>query len=172
MRWFDDLYLTEYLREHKGKRKRAIRRIKRKSLFFNKAYVLSLRKSEITGGYFFEIICGSELAKRYYPTKGLFVIGLAEDHDSACLLSCDIVMEAYEKTGEFDVAKYIAGRLKADNPECDTEGTDTEGPDTEGPDTEGSDTEESDIKETDTEGTDYKSPDTEGIVTERQEGDL
>ena len=162
MRWFDDLYLTEYLREHKGKRKRAIRRIKRKSLFFNKAYVLSLRKSEVTGGYFFEIICGSELAKRYYPTKGLFVIGLAEDHDSACLLSCDIVMEAYEKTGEFDVAKYIAGRLKADNPEYDAERSNSEEPDTERSETKGYDPEETDPER-------YV---TEGNVTERQEGDL
>ena len=114
MRWYDDLYLTEYMQDHKGKRRRAIRRIKRKSLLFNKSYVLTLRKSKVTGTYFFEIICGSELAKRYYPTKDLFVIGLAEDYDSACLLSCNIVLEAYEATGEFDVAAFIAGRMKED----------------------------------------------------------
>ncbi len=125
MRWYDDLYLTEYMRDHKGKRKRAIRRIKRKSLLFNKAYVLTLRKSDVTGTYFFEIICGLEFSKRYYPTKDLFVIGLAEDYDSACLLSCNIVLEAYEKTGEFDVAKYIASRIKAgsDAAKNRTEGT-------------------------------------------------
>ena len=113
MRWFDDLYLTEYMQEHKGKRRRAIRRIKRKSLFFNNAYVLTLRKSDVTGKYIFEIICGNELAKRYYPAKGLLVIGLAEDHENACLLSCNIVLEAYEATGDFDVAAYIAGREKS-----------------------------------------------------------
>ena len=111
MRWYDDLYLTEYMRDHKGKRRRAMRRIRRKSLLFNKAYVLALRKSEVTGTFFFEIICGSELAKRYYPTKDLFVIGLAEDYDSACLLSCSIVMEAFDATGDFDVAKYMADRV-------------------------------------------------------------
>lgn len=117
MHWFDDLYLTEYFREHKGARRRAMRRIKRKSIFFNNAYVLTLRKSEVTGKFFFEMICGAELAKRYYPSKGLLVIGLAEDYDSACVLSCEIVLEAYEATGEFDVAAYM--RQKTEKPRND-----------------------------------------------------
>ena len=119
MRFIKDLYLTEYMRDHKNKRRRAIRRIKRRSMLFNKAYVLSLRKSKVVSKYFFEIICGNELAKRYYPTKDLLVIGLAEDYDSACLLSCNIVLEAYEKTGEFNVAAYIASRERSDDSETE-----------------------------------------------------
>ena len=102
MRFHSDLYLSEFLRKRPRRTKKIIRRIKRKNLV-NDAYALSLKKY----GGLMDMIYAPHLSKRFYPTDDIYIVGLAEDKKSAALLSADIIMEVYKKTGSFDVYDYF-----------------------------------------------------------------
>ncbi|TAH75116.1 MAG: hypothetical protein EWM47_00115 [Anaerolineaceae bacterium] len=55
----------------------------------------------------FDIIEANELLFPHYQKIDIRIIGLAKGKDEATNLAHDMLMEIYDKTGEFDVRRYF-----------------------------------------------------------------
>lgn len=100
MKWYNNLYIGE----NAEKRKRKIMR----KIKFNKPqlgiYVITLPSNEKNS---LDIYPSNILLQRYYKKKDITVVGIAEGRDEALLLVQRIIMDCYEKTGQFLVRKLV-----------------------------------------------------------------
>ena len=105
MEWHEDLYLGSSIRHRH-------RKIKWK-IIHNvgqiRVYVITLASNEKN---LLDIIPSWELMQKYYPKRGLFVVGLAGTYDEALELAGRIINDVYRTTGGFDVRSYIRQRGK------------------------------------------------------------
>lgn len=100
MKWYNNLYLGE----NAEKRKRKIMG----KLRLNKpqlgVYVITLPANENNS---LDIYPSNILLQKYYKKRNLTVVGIAEGREEALLLVQKIVMDCYEKTGQFLVRKMV-----------------------------------------------------------------
>lgn len=101
MIWYDDLFVGESISDRK--KKRIIRGVRKRS-FFHNAYILTLSSNPDN---LIDIISTKVLRQRYYPRKGLYVIGIAGDYDEAVLLAGTIVSSIYTAQGDFKLREFI-----------------------------------------------------------------
>ncbi len=107
MVWYKYLYAEEDLRPKQEK-------IKWKILHNAgqvHMYVIALSRSP---GGLLEIISTVELMQRAYPKERLFIVGLARGYENACKLACRIVLEVFEKTGDFRVREYLLAKHRGE----------------------------------------------------------
>ncbi len=101
MVWYDDLFVGESISPRREKR--IIRKVKRRSLF-NAAYLLTLSANPDN---LIDIIDTKVVRQRYYPKKGMFVIGLAGNYEEALLLAGEIVCSIYAAQGDFQLRRFF-----------------------------------------------------------------
>ncbi|MCR5626441.1 MAG: hypothetical protein K6F99_03890 [Lachnospiraceae bacterium] len=105
MKFFPELYMGEGL---EGKGKKLKKRLMH-GLLTPGVYLLTLPRY---GFGILEIYRAKELKKDFYQKYPPLIIGMASDETEAWELSGKIVMEAYEKTGSFNVRDYLAEKMK------------------------------------------------------------
>lgn len=97
---YENLYIGECLQHNKDK---IIRRMKKGKVVVRLFCVtLPLGSHGIL-----EIYPYYELHQRWLKEQNVIVIGLARTREEAFLLVQEIIGEVYEKTREFDIAKYL-----------------------------------------------------------------
>ncbi len=100
MNWYHDLYVGESI---KGKEKKIKRKLNRN------AGLIGVHIIALAGNGFdvFDIIPAWEVKifRKHY--EDMAIVGLAGDFDEAALLTGDIVMNLYKKTGRLDTRKII-----------------------------------------------------------------
>ena len=107
MVWYKYLYADESIIRKKEKIKWKIRH----NAGQLDMYVITLPQND---SGLLEIISTIELMQKAYPKKDLFIVGIAKGYEQASELACRIVMEVYDKTGEFRVKDYLLERQYAD----------------------------------------------------------
>lgn len=107
MLWYKYLYVDEAIVRKQEKIKWKIRH----NAGQLNVYVVSLSNGESN---LLEIISTLELMQKHYPKKGMFVVGLAKGYENALELAAGIVMDVFEKTGEFNVKEYLRAMHFAD----------------------------------------------------------
>jgi hypothetical protein len=84
----------------------------------NEKVVASINNREVTFGVYcitfashpsnlFDIIEANELLFPHYQRSEIRIVGLAKGKEEAITVVQDMVMEVYNKTGEFDVRSYF-----------------------------------------------------------------
>lgn len=101
MVWYDDLFVGESISPRR--KKRIIRKVKRRSVF-NAAYLLTLSSNPDN---LIDIISTAVIRQRYYPKRGLLVIGLAGNYEEAVMLAGEIVSCVYEARGDFRLREFF-----------------------------------------------------------------
>jgi len=101
MIWYDDLFVGDSISSRK--KEKVIRGVKKRSIFHN-AYLLTLSSNPDN---LIDIISTKVLRQRYYPKKGLFVIGIAGDYDEAVMLAGEIISGIYAVQGNFKLREFI-----------------------------------------------------------------
>lgn len=107
MIWYKYLYADESIAPKKEKIKWKIRH----NAGLINTFVISLSNSDHN---LLEIISTLELMQKGYPKDRMFIVGVAKGYEQALELACSIVMEIYEKTGDFNVKEYLHERQYAD----------------------------------------------------------
>ncbi len=102
MKFYKKLYMSEYYKDHLNKTGKVIKKIRRRDMV-NNAYIITLREK----GGLMDIIYAPRLYNKYYPADELYIIGIAEDYESAAYLAGKIALDAYEATGSYDVYHFI-----------------------------------------------------------------
>lgn len=98
--WASKLYIGEKMKAKKDKA------------------IVSIDKQEVTYGVYciafasqpanlFDIMNANELLFPCYKKADVRIVGLAKGREEAVLLVQDMLMEVYNKTGEFDVRAYF-----------------------------------------------------------------
>lgn len=100
MIWYKYLYVSENIAHRKTKIKWKIHH----NVGQINIYVITLASGPHN---LLEIISASVLMQRAYPKQDLFIVGLAKYEDEARDLAARIIMDVYEKTGNFDVRDYL-----------------------------------------------------------------
>ncbi len=103
MKWCKDIYVSDSVAH---KKRKILHNLKRNKLQIN-VYVITLPLVE---GGLMEIYPAYILLQNIYKKQDIYVIGLASDKNEAVELVSKITMDCYEKTGGFDVKKYINER--------------------------------------------------------------
>lgn len=93
-------YVSDF--DDSKKRKKLMKRISRRKPVIS-AYIITFASNRDN---LFDIINANELVQPIYKKKSIFVIGLANDFDSAVTLVSDMVLKVYSETGTFDVRKF------------------------------------------------------------------
>ena len=109
MIWYENLYIGESIPKKNAK----IRRLKWKidhSKCLTNAFIIVLCRY---GTNLLEIIPARELCQKAYPKRNLYVVGLAKGYDDALKTAAEIVSDVYEKTGGFQVKRFILQQQKA-----------------------------------------------------------
>lgn len=101
MVWYDDLFVGESIRPRR--QKRIIRKVKKRSIF-NAAYLLTLSANPQD---LIDIIHTRVVRQRYYPRKGLVVIGLAGSYEEALQLAAEILISLYTVQGDFKLREFL-----------------------------------------------------------------
>ena len=101
MVWYDDLFVGESTRPRR--QKRIIRKVKKRSIF-NAAYLLTLSANPQD---LIDIIHTQVVRQRYYPKKGLVVIGLAGNYEEALQLAAEILVSLYTVQGNFGLREFL-----------------------------------------------------------------
>ncbi len=101
MVWYDDLFVGESIRPRR--QKRIIRKVKKRSIF-NAAYLLTLSANPQD---LIDIIHTQVVRQRYYPKKGLVVIGLAGNYEEALQLAAEILVSLYTVQGNFGLREFL-----------------------------------------------------------------
>ncbi len=101
MIWYDDLFVGESISSRK--KEKIIRGVKKRSMFHS-AYLLTLSSNPDN---LIDIISTKVLRQRYYPKKGLYVIGIAGDYEEAMMLAGMIVSGVYAVQGDFELRRFI-----------------------------------------------------------------
>ncbi len=107
MVWYKYLYADEGLRPRQEKIKWKIRH----NAGQVHMYVIALSHSP---GGLLEIISTVELMQRAYPKERLFIVGLAKGYENARELALKIVLEVFEKTGDFRVREYLLAKHRGE----------------------------------------------------------
>lgn len=107
MIWYRDLYAEESIA---GKKEKIKWKIRHNAGMVN-IYVITASGSP---GGLLEIISTVELMQHGYPKDCLFIVGIAKGYEQARDLACNIILEIYGKTGDFQVKEYLLERQKAD----------------------------------------------------------
>jgi len=103
MVWYKDLYVDKNIIQKKDKIKWKIRH----NAGLINIFVITMSRSQ-TG--LLEIISTIELMQKSYPKEELFIVGIAKGYETACQLACNIVMEIFEKTGNFQIKEFLLER--------------------------------------------------------------
>jgi hypothetical protein len=104
MRWYKNLYISK---EAQPERKNIIKNIKRnKSVLF--AYLIIIENNDSNKNRGILTIVHSIFFLRNYTKKdNVIIIGIACGRMDAFRLAGSIIYEVYNKTGGFDIKKYI-----------------------------------------------------------------
>lgn len=100
MKWHENLYTGESVRKK-------YKKVKWKIMHHAgqlRVYVISLASGRDN---LLDIIPSWELLQKHYPSRDLYVVGLAGSYDEALELAGHIVSDVYRKTGGFDVKGFI-----------------------------------------------------------------
>ncbi len=103
MIWYENLYLGERFPKKEAKIRRIKWKIKHNRCFSNVFLIVLCRY----GPNLLEILPAKQLCQKHYPRQGLYVVGLAKGYEDALWTAARIVTEVYEKTGGFEVKRYI-----------------------------------------------------------------
>ena len=98
MKWYKDLYVGAIASENQ---KKIIRKIKSSKFQIN-IFVLC---TPLNSDNVMDIIPSSILLQSYFNINDITIYGIAEGYDEALELMQTIIMDCYEKTGEFDITK-------------------------------------------------------------------
>jgi len=98
--WSSRLYVGDKLKQKKDK---AIQSIKRKKVTFG-IYCITFASHPDN---LFDIIDANELLFPHYQRSDIYIVGLAKGKDEAINLVHDMLMEIYQKTGDFKVKNYF-----------------------------------------------------------------
>ncbi|MDD7643729.1 MAG: hypothetical protein PUK75_14900 [bacterium] len=101
MIWYDDLFLGKSISPRR--KKRIIRKVNRRSVF-GAEYLLTLSSNPDN---LLDIISVRVVRQRYYPKKGMVVVGLAGDYEEAMLLAGEIISGIYAASGDFKVRDFF-----------------------------------------------------------------
>ena len=101
MIWYDDLFVGKSISPRK--KKRIIRKVNRRSIL-GSAYLLTLAANPDD---LIDIIHTKVVRQRYYPTKDLVVIGLANDQEEAMMLAGEIIGGIYAVQGDFALREFF-----------------------------------------------------------------
>lgn len=109
MIWYENLYIGESIPKKNAK----IRRLKWKidhNTCLSNAYIIVLCRY---GTNLLEIIPARELRQKAYPKRNLYVVGLAKGYEDALQTAAEIVADVYQKTGGFQIKRFILQQQKA-----------------------------------------------------------
>ena len=101
MIWYGDLIVGESISSRK--KEKIIRGVRTRSIFHN-AYLLTLASNPDN---LIDIISTKVIRQRYYPKKGLYVIGIAGDYEEAVMLAGMIINGVYTVRGDFRLREFI-----------------------------------------------------------------
>lgn len=108
MRWYEDLYAGESIRQKTAKIKWKIRH----NAGQIDIYVITLASNPMN---LLDIIPAQELMQKAYPKKELYVVGLAHGYEEALEVVTQIIDEVYQQTGGFAVAAYLQHKKDSKN---------------------------------------------------------
>ena len=111
MIWYEDLYVGNSIIHKKNK---IIWKIRHNAGQLN-IYVIALASNDKN---LLDIIPAQELLQKGYPRQQLYIVGLAKGYDEAVEVAVSIINEVYQKTGAFAVRKYLDGKIKSREDEC------------------------------------------------------
>ena len=100
MIWYKDFYAGDSM---KKKRKRVKWKILHNAGQLD-IYEITLSSNPAN---LLDIIPSWELMQKYYPKKGLFVVGVDKGYENAIELAGRIIMDVFQKTGNLDVRDYF-----------------------------------------------------------------
>lgn len=72
-------------------------------------YVITLGTAD---GNLLDIIPSWELMQKHYPKLDMLVVGIDKGYDNAMELAAKIILDVYQKTGDFNVRGYFLERQK------------------------------------------------------------
>ena len=101
IKWADNMYFSDGI--HKNKRKKIMKSIENGALKFE-VYCITFAMNT---NNLFDIINVNELLFPYYQRKEIYIIGLANSREEAKELAADMLVELYNKTGDFKVREYF-----------------------------------------------------------------
>ena len=109
MIWYENLYIGESIPKKDAKIRRLKWKINHNKCLTN-AFIIVLCRC---GTNLLEIIPARELCQSAYPKQNLYIVGLAAGYDDALKTAELIVSDVYQKTGGFQVKRFILQRQKA-----------------------------------------------------------
>ncbi|WMJ87909.1 hypothetical protein [Anaerocolumna sp. MB42-C2] len=101
IKWADRMYFSEDLKH--TKKIKAMKSIEKGELTFE-VYCITFASNSYN---LFDIINANELIFPYYAKKDTYIFGLAGSKGQAKLLVKDMLMEIYNKTGDFRVREFF-----------------------------------------------------------------
>lgn len=101
MKWYNNLYVGENAKRRKHKI--IMRSIRHKPQVG--VYLITLPLNDDNS---LEIYPSYILLQKYYRKRKLMVVGISEGYDEALIVMQEILMDCYNKTGQFLVRKMIA----------------------------------------------------------------
>lgn len=107
MKFFHNMYVSEALASRTDE---LILKIKQNIVTPN-IYVITFASNPKN---LLDIVLTRELLQPAYPKEDVKIIGLARGKKDAFALVEHIIGETYEKTGQFDVRAYLAGRQEGE----------------------------------------------------------
>lgn len=102
MLWYKHLYMGEKAKKH---RFHIIRNIKTCKIQVD-IYVIT---PAANGTDILDIYSCITLLQPYYQELDMMILGIADGYDEALEVAASIVDEMYQKTGEFDLSKFLEG---------------------------------------------------------------
>lgn len=111
MIWYENLYIGESIPKKGTKIRRLKRKIDQNACFTN-AFIIVLCRY---GTNLLEIIPARELCQKAYPKRNLYVVGLAKGYDDALKTAAQIVEDVYQKTGGFQIKRFIMQQKAGDS---------------------------------------------------------
>lgn len=103
MKWCRDIYVSDSVAD---KKRKILHNLKHNKLQIN-VCVITL---PVAPGGIMEIYPAYVLLQQIYKKQDICVIGIAADMQEAYGLAEKIVMDCYDKTGTFDIEKFINER--------------------------------------------------------------
>lgn len=100
MKWYNNLYVGE--KAKRRKHKIIMKTITRKPQIG--IYYITLPLNDANS---LEIYPSYILLQKHYRKQKMLIIGISEGYDEALLLTQEIIMDCYNKTGQFLVRKMI-----------------------------------------------------------------
>ena len=108
MKWYENLYVGESIQHKKEKIKWKIRH----NAGQIQIYVIAIASNPQN---LLDIIPAQELMQKGYPTKEMYIIGLAQGMKEAQLVVKQIIDEVYQETGSFQILPYLQAKKDSKN---------------------------------------------------------